>query len=64
VSGRRSGPATNRLLGRTHVPAWLDKTSAGSKRRGLDALTREDIDAEIASHRREQGHVTPPARLV
>ncbi len=35
-------------------PDWLTKAWAGAKRRGLDALTPEDIDAEIAAHRREK----------
>ncbi len=34
-------------------PDWLQKAWAGAKRRGLDALTREDIDAEIAAHRKK-----------
>jgi hypothetical protein len=35
-------------------PDWLTKAWAGAKRRGLDALTPEDIDAEIDAHRREK----------
>ena len=35
-------------------PDWLQKAWSGAKRRGLDALTREDIDAEIAAHRRSK----------
>jgi prevent-host-death family protein len=35
-------------------PDWLAKAWAGAKRRGLDALTPDDIDAEIAAHRRER----------
>lgn len=33
-------------------PDWLQKALAGAKRRGLDELTAEDIDAEIVTHRR------------
>lgn len=33
-------------------PDWLEKAWAGAKRRGLDALTQADIEAEIAAHRR------------
>ena len=33
-------------------PDWLTKAWAGAKRRGLDTLTLDDIDAEIAAHRR------------
>jgi len=41
-------------------PDWLQKAWAGAKRRGLDALTPADIDAEIAAHRRgKKGTVTP-----
>ncbi len=36
-------------------PDWLEKAWSGAKRRGLhDALTRADIDAEIAAHRRKK----------
>ncbi len=33
-------------------PDWLQKAWTGAKRRGLDTLTPDDIDAEIAAHRR------------
>ena len=33
------------------LPDWLQKAWAGAKRRGIDALTPEDIDAEIAAQR-------------
>ena len=33
-------------------PGWLQKAWAGAKRRGLDTLAPEDIDAEIAALRR------------
>ena len=41
---------------RTAAPApdWLQKAWAGAKRRGLDAVTLVDIDAEISAHRREK----------
>jgi hypothetical protein len=35
-------------------PDWLTKAWAGAKRRGLDALTPEEINAEIAAHRHEK----------
>ena len=35
-------------------PDWLQKAWSGAKRRGLDALTVADIDAEIAAHRRSK----------
>src|SRR3984885_3174605 len=35
-------------------PDWLQKAWAGAKRRGLDALTSEAIDAEITAHRRSK----------
>jgi prevent-host-death family protein len=35
-------------------PDWLTKASAGAKRRGLDAVTPDEINAEIAAHRREK----------
>jgi prevent-host-death family protein len=35
-------------------PDWLQKAWAGGKRRGLDALTLDDVDSEIAAYRREK----------
>ena len=35
-------------------PDWLQKAWAGAKQRGLDALTPDDINAEIAAHRRRK----------
>ena len=40
-------------------PDWLEKAWSGAKQRGLDALTRADIDAEIAAHRRKKDPVAP-----
>jgi prevent-host-death family protein len=43
-------------------PDWLQKAWSGAKRRGLDALTRAEVDAEIAVHRRsKKSAVTPDA---
>ena len=36
------------------APDWLQKAWSGAKRRGLDALTPANIDAEIAAHRRSK----------
>ena len=41
-------------------PDWLQKAWSGAKRRGLDALTPADIDAEIASRRRSRKNAVPP----
>ena len=35
-------------------PDWLQKAWAGAKRRGLDALTLDGINAEINAHRSEK----------
>jgi prevent-host-death family protein len=35
-------------------PDWLEKSWDNAKRHGLDKLTMKDIDAEIASSRRER----------
>jgi Antitoxin Phd_YefM, type II toxin-antitoxin system len=35
-------------------PDWLEKAWASSKRNGLDQITMEEIDAEIAASRRER----------
>jgi prevent-host-death family protein len=42
-------------------PDWLQKAWVGAKRRGLETLTLEDIDAEIAVYRRgkKKDPVTP-----
>lgn len=34
-------------------PDWLSKAWTGAKRRGLDAMSMAEIDAEIDTHRRE-----------
>jgi hypothetical protein len=43
-------------------PDWLQKVWTGAKRRGLDELSREDIDAEIAAHRRSKGSTAPEVK--
>jgi prevent-host-death family protein len=35
-------------------PKWLEKAWASAKRRGLDKLTGQEIDAEIKAYRREK----------
>jgi prevent-host-death family protein len=35
-------------------PDWLERAWSQAKRKGLDKLTMEDIDAEIAAVRRER----------
>jgi hypothetical protein len=35
-------------------PDWLEKAWGGAKRRGLDKLSSQEIDAEISAHRREK----------
>lgn len=35
-------------------PDWLEKAWTGAKKRGLDKLTSDDIEAEISAHRREK----------
>jgi len=35
-------------------PKWLEKAVAGAKRRGLDKLTPQEINAEIKAYRREK----------
>ncbi len=35
-------------------PDWLQNAWAGAKLRGLDAMTLDEVNAEIAAHRREQ----------
>ncbi len=33
------------------IPDWLKKAWAGARQRGVDTLTQDEIDAEIAAHR-------------
>jgi hypothetical protein len=35
-------------------PDWLEKSWDTAKRRGLDKLSMDDIDAEVAAYRREK----------
>jgi len=35
-------------------PDWLEKAWNGAKKRGLDKLTAQDVQAEISAHRREK----------
>lgn len=36
------------------APSWLRDAWTGAKKRGLDRLSKDEIDAEIGSHRREK----------
>ena len=36
------------------APKWLAKAWSGAKRRGLDKLAAEEIDAEVRAYRREK----------
>ena len=44
------------IAGSDHLIAsdWLTKAWSGAKRRGLDAMTPDEINAEIAAHRHEK----------
>ena len=35
-------------------PDWLEKAWGGAKRRAVDKLTSQEIDAEISNHRRDK----------
>ncbi|HEY9125643.1 MAG TPA: type II toxin-antitoxin system Phd/YefM family antitoxin [Acidobacteriaceae bacterium] len=37
-----------------NAPAWLREAWEGSRKRGVDKLTMEEIDEEIAAYRREK----------
>jgi hypothetical protein len=43
-------------------PDWLAKAWAGAKRRGLDAMPLDEINAEIEAHRAEQKAVRRRAK--
>jgi prevent-host-death family protein len=43
-------------------PDWLQKAWAGAKRRGIDVLTSDDINAEISAHRRKKRSAAPKVR--
>ena len=47
------------LLGHVMVGVFFGIVAHGAKRRGLDALTPADIEAEIVAHRRKPDPVTP-----
>jgi hypothetical protein len=36
------------------APDWLREAWAGARKRGLDKLTMDEIDAEIGAYRREK----------
>jgi prevent-host-death family protein len=36
------------------APEWLRKSWEGAKKRGLDQLSTEEIDAEVGAYRREK----------
>jgi hypothetical protein len=36
------------------APDWLQKAWKGAKERGIDTMTMEEVDAEIAEYRREK----------
>jgi prevent-host-death family protein len=42
-------------------PDWLQKAWSGAKRRGLDALTPDDVNAEIDAHRHEKKPIVSSA---
>jgi len=66
IVDRRGEPAVVIMSVRDYIrmaappPDWLQKAWSGAKRRGLDALTAADIDAEIAVHRRSKRSSVPP----
>ena len=41
-------------------PDWLQKAWTGAKRRGLERLTIDDINAEIDAHRRKKKEASTP----
>ena len=44
-------------------PDWLEKSWGTARRRGLDKLSMDDIDAEIAAYRREKrAHKAKPGQ--
>lgn len=60
VVDRRGEPAVVILSVKDYLenvqsaPKWLRQAWSGAKNRSLDKLTIEEIDAEIAAHRREK----------
>jgi prevent-host-death family protein len=60
VVGRRGDPKVIIMGLRDYIdtiappPDWLKKSWKEAKRKGLDQLTMRDINAEIATHRKEQ----------
>lgn len=44
------------------APEWLVKAWASARRRGVDAMTLDEINAEIEAHRDEQKTVQQEAK--
>ena len=44
------------------APDWLERAWAGAKERGIDTMTMDEIDAEIAEYRREKAAALEQAR--
>ncbi len=42
------------------APAWLQESWANARESGLDLMTMDEIDAEIAAARLERHHLTEP----
>jgi hypothetical protein len=42
-----------RTVAQPHAPDWLEDSWQSAERQGVDQLSMEDIDAEIASARKE-----------
>lgn len=69
VVDRRGEPAVVIMSVRDFIriasppPDWLEKAWSGDKQRGLDRLTLEEINAEIADYRAEEKSV-PSGRAV
>lgn len=64
--GERNGEPTVLILSVTDYvrsfsppPGWLEKSWGSAKRKGLDNLTPNDLDTEIAVSRRERRNRNP-----
>ena len=50
-----------RTVGHRSAPAWLQDSWESAKQSGVDGLSMDEIDAEIAAVRKERRSRLPPA---
>jgi hypothetical protein len=59
ASGLSTEEYARRVLQQDLAPEWLQRSWASSRQAGLERLSMEDIDAEIAAARRARREAAP-----